>query len=125
MIARPLVKSGTDPDQVKRAQRTVQQAEEILAASLVAVLQTPAGRYVLWALLESTHVYTTSFDHSGSVMYFREGARNVGLLWRARIVAADPDLYDLMAREARLRDRRLDQQTAAVQDAPPVPEGEQ
>lgn len=118
MTRRALVANGGDPKQVGRAARTVQRDEEQLAASLQAVLSTPAGRLVLWRLLEDTHVYGTSFDHSGSVMYFREGARNVGLTWRARILAADEPGYELMAREARARDRRVDAETAAAHIAP-------
>lgn len=115
-----LVANGGDREQVNRATRTVQRADEQLAASLHAVLSTPAGRVVLWQLLDDTHIYATSFDHSGSVMYFKEGARNVGLTWQARMLAADEALYELMAREARAREKQLDAQTTATQTAPPT-----
>lgn len=124
-MSRPLVKNGSDAAQVRRAQRKVAQREAQLVVSLAEVLGTAAGRFVLWTLLEATHVYATSFDHSGSVMYFKEGERNVGLNWRARILAADEQLYELMEREARQRDRRLDAETAAAQDAPPAIAGEE
>jgi hypothetical protein len=115
MAQRPLVRSGADPTQVRRAERKVRQADEIFAASLREILATPAGRFVFWTLLADMRVYDTSFDHSGSVMYFREGARNVGLKLRAQIIAADDSLYELMEREARQRDRRLDAESAAAQ----------
>jgi hypothetical protein len=120
MSPRALVANGGDVAQVRRAERKVRQADEILAASLRDMLATPAGRYVLWCLLEDTHVYVTSFDHSGSVMYFKEGERNIGLRWRARLIAADLTLYQLMTREAEQRAARLDAETAAAQDAPPA-----
>lgn len=123
-MARPLVASGTDPEQVKRAKRKVEQRENQIVASIAEVMATPAGRFVLWTLLEATHVYQTSFDHSGSVMYFREGERNVGLAWRARILAADERLYEVMEREARHRERRLDAELATVQDASATAAGE-
>lgn len=120
MSPRALVANGSDPAQVRRAERKMRQADEVLAGSLRTVLDTPAGRFILWCLLEDTHVYATSFDHSGSVMYFKEGERNIGLRWRARIIAADPTLYQLMCREAEQRAARLDAETAAVQDASPA-----
>lgn len=117
MSPRPLVKNGADVQQVRRAERKVQQGDDLLAGCLREVLGTVSGRFVLWALLEQTHVYRTSFDHSGSVMYFTEGERNVGLTWRAKILQADEDLYELMAREARQRDKRLDQELTAMQQS--------
>lgn len=118
MSPRALVANGSDREQVARAGRTVQRADALLAAALQTVLSTQAGRIVLWQLLDDTHMYATSFDHSGSVMYFKEGARNVGLTWQARMLAADEGLYELMAREARAREKQLDAQTTATQTAP-------
>jgi hypothetical protein len=117
MSPRPLVNNGADVQQVRRAERKVQQGDDLLAARLREVLDTPAGRFVCWALLEQTHVFRTSFDHSGSVMYFTEGERNVGLAWRAKMLAADEALYELMEREARHRDKRLDGELAATQQS--------
>lgn len=120
MSPRPLVRNGGDPEQVRRAERKVQQANEILAGSLRAVLATPAGRYLLAALLERSHIWKSSFDLSGSHMYFNEGERNIGLYWRALAIEADPDGYSLMEREQEARVKQLDQETAVAHDAPPA-----
>lgn len=117
MSPRPLVNNGADVQQVRRAARKVQQGDALAMAWLREVMGTYCGRSVLAALLDEAHVFTTSFDHSGSVMYFKEGERNVGLRWRARIIAADEDLYDLMEHEARQRERRLDGELAAAQQS--------
>jgi hypothetical protein len=54
------------------------------------------------------------FDHSGSVMNFKEGRRSFGLEIRALLEAASESLTDQMDRERRSRTKREDQ---AMDDA--------
>lgn len=48
------------------------------------------GRRIVWRLLDKTGIYRTSFNHSGSVMAFNEGKRDVGLFLLAEFDEADP-----------------------------------
>jgi hypothetical protein len=115
MASRPLTGNAADPRAVRYAARKERQREAAVLAWLKAVLSTYEGRAVWATYLEEAGLYESSFDHSGSVMYFREGKRNDGLKWQARLVAADEGLYELLERERRDRRRRLDTETAAVQ----------
>lgn len=111
---RALVRNAADPAQVKRAARKEQDRAEAFKAALRAVLDTPAGRYVLGELLERGRLYETSFDHSGSVVYFREGRRNFALEIQAECIAADEKLFDWLERERRTRRRLEETENAAV-----------
>lgn len=55
------------------------------------LLGHPQGRRILNRLLERTGVFRTSFNHSGSVMAFSEGRREVGLWITAEMSEASPD----------------------------------
>ena len=121
---RPLVRNAADPRQVNYARRKTKDTDKQLAAALRIVLSTYEGRLVWATFLEGAGLYEASFDHSGSVMYFKEGRRNQGLEWQARLVAADEQLFELLERERRARARRLDNETEAVHQAPPPGEGE-
>lgn len=50
-------------------------------------------------LLEETGVYRSSFNHSGSVMAFNEGQRNVGLRLLSQILVHAPGSYALLLEE--------------------------
>lgn len=55
------------------------------------LLGHPQGRRILNRILERTGVFRTSFNHSGSVMAFNEGRREVGLWVTAELSDASPD----------------------------------
>ena len=55
------------------------------------MLGHPQGRRILNRILERTGVFRTSFNHSGSVMAFNEGRREVGLWVTAELSDASPD----------------------------------
>lgn len=112
---RALVRNASDPRQVRYAARAEKRAEDQLRAWIVATLSTYEGRAVFATMLEEAGLFESVFDHSGSVMYFREGKRNEGLKWQARLVDADEQLYEQMERERRARRRQLDATTQAVQ----------
>lgn len=112
---RALTRNAADPKQVKYAARKERRLEEQRIAWLKAVMSTYEGRAVFATLLEEAGLYESVFDHSGSVMYFREGKRNEGLKWQARLASCDETLYELMERERRARRRSLDAELDAVQ----------
>lgn len=59
------------------------------------------GRRIMYRWLEKTGVYRTSFNHSGSVTAFNEGARNIGLQFLHQIHETCPEHYLTMLTEAK------------------------
>lgn len=57
------------------------------------------GRRVVWRLLERAGLYRTSFNHSGSLMAFNEGKRDMGLFVLAEISEAAPEGYVKLLKE--------------------------
>lgn len=53
----------------------------------------PQGRRIGERLLSETGVFRSSFNHSGSVMAFAEGKRQIGLWLTAELLEASPDGY--------------------------------
>jgi len=69
------------------------------------VMDDKRGRRLVWRLLEKTGVFRSSFT-GNSETFFREGARNVGLMLMGLIHEACPEKYTLMLKEQREHGRR-------------------
>ena len=67
-------------------------------ADLLWLMTQREGRRFVWRLLQSCHLYETSFTGT-SATFFREGERNVGLQVLADITRLCPDLYARMVGE--------------------------
>jgi hypothetical protein len=67
------------------------------------------GRRIVHGLLEKTGVYRSSFT-GNSETFFREGARNVGLMLMAHIHENCPEKYTLMVQEQK-NDRKVGNRT--------------
>ena len=65
-------------------------------ADLLWLMNQREGRRFVWRLLQSCHLYETSFTGT-SATFFREGERNVGLQVLADITRLCPELYARMA----------------------------
>jgi len=63
------------------------------------------GRRIVWGLLERTGIYRSSFT-GNSETFFREGARNVGLVYLDLLNTYTPEKYNLMVTEQRHNDRQ-------------------
>lgn len=63
------------------------------------LLAHPQGRRFITRLLEITGVSRTSFNHSGSVMAFNEGRRDIGLFITAEMLEAAPEGYFKLLKE--------------------------
>lgn len=90
---KPFVKNAADEKQVKEAKRQAKFSREQELDDVRAILSLPAGRRFLWRYLERCGVYKSSYDPSGSRVYFNEGERNIGILLLADITQADPQAY--------------------------------
>ena len=93
--------NAADPDQVDAARRTERMKREQEAADIKALLADPAGRRVLWRLLDHCGVFRSSFTGHGARDAFNEGTRNVGLFLMAEITGADPDAFVTMLKESK------------------------
>lgn len=103
-MAEALVKNAADESQVKGAERTEKRARDRELNDICSILDLPSGRRYIWKLLSRCGVYESSFDVSGSKMYFNEGQRNVGLTILADINEANPEVYVTMMKEAKGRE---------------------
>jgi hypothetical protein len=68
------------------------------------LMSNKRGRRVIWRWLERTGVYRSSFNHSGSITAFNEGARNIGLMLIAQVHEHCPEHYLTMLQEQRQND---------------------
>lgn len=57
------------------------------------LLANPQGRRIAARMLSETGVFRSSFNHSGSLMAFSEGKRQIGLWLTAELLEASPDGY--------------------------------
>jgi len=85
-----------DIEALVKAKKMSAAARSELVAAMNDLMQTDAGRRVLWWLLGETKVYKLSFTGT-SLTYFNEGTRAVGLKLLDLILEARPlGLQELM-----------------------------
>lgn len=68
-------------------------------ADLSAVLETPAGRRVLWSILAAGGLFRSSYADRREDTYFREGERNLALRLWANCQSANRELALRMLEE--------------------------
>ena len=74
------------------------------------LLRTPEGKRYFWWLLESCHMFSSTFT-GNSTGHFMEGERNVGLMVFNDVLKVDPKLMGQMSQShadkiKKLRDRK-------------------
>jgi hypothetical protein len=99
MERKPLVKNASSKRQVKDAARKERLRDENELDDLKKILQTYEGRRVVWKLLSYCGIFRLSVEHSGSMTYYNEGRREVGLYLLKEITTADQNLYIQMMKE--------------------------
>ena len=105
MSEAPLLNSA-DEKAIEKGRRRVRRTAKQRLEDMAAVMATPAGRRVIWDLLEDGRVHSTTFV-PGDPLHsaFNEGARNLALSRLNTIMAACPDLYLLAQEEARKKQK--------------------
>lgn len=63
------------------------------------LMEHPEGRRFMWWLLERAGVYRTTFDANATVMAFREGHRNLGVMLEAECRTHVLERYIQMLKE--------------------------
>jgi len=91
---------ASDPKQVKERLNQLRVDEAIRDALFRRIMETREGRGWVHALLESAHVWRSSFALDALAMAFAEGERNIGLHVLADLMRAAPDQYLVMVKEA-------------------------
>lgn len=66
------------------------------------LLSTSNGRSWMWRLLERCHIFDICADMDNpNSTYFQLGERNIGNILLSNVMRAAPDLYMIMAKEAK------------------------
>lgn len=99
-MAEEHVGKAADPGQVKKAGERAKLTRQTELRDLLHVLRDRDGRRFVWRQLGLAGVFQTSFHPSGSVVYYNEGKRQMGLTLLADLMEADPSAYVTMAMEA-------------------------
>jgi hypothetical protein len=113
---RASVRNAADRDQVTRAARKDRSSQALALDAVREMLRQPAGRFVMWELIERAGVFRSIWDNSARIHY-NAGRQDFGHEIIALLIQADEDLYLLMETEARDRARRLDRETDAAHTA--------
>jgi hypothetical protein len=92
--------NSDDKSQVIQAGKDEKLARIRELEDLVAVMETEAGRRLVWRLLSRAGVFTSSFT-GNSATFFNEGKRDMGLFILAEIMEACDEQYFIMTRENR------------------------
>ena len=93
------LQAQADEEEAETRRLTRKQRQEV--EDIKWLLAHRPGRRIAWALLGDAGVFQSSFNHSGSVMAFNEGRRNLGLQMLAKIMEHAPDAFLTMQREAK------------------------
>lgn len=99
MGRRSLVDNVADPAQTKNATRVMRERRNQHMADLRVLLASPAGRRVLWGLLEQCHVLHSIYDENPHRMYRLSGEQNVGHRLLADMEHAQPGAYAVLRAE--------------------------
>lgn len=103
---KPLVTNAADEKQVKNAGKVVNANQEYYMDSLKTVMKTKDGRRVLWDFLSKCGIYAEIWEPSAKI-HFNAGKRSVGLAVLGDITECDEDLFLVMQKENREREREL------------------
>jgi hypothetical protein len=92
---------ASDPKQVKDRIKQLRVQENIKDDLLRRIMETREGRSWFFEILESAHIWRSSFSVEALAMGFAEGERNMGLRLLADLMRACPARYIEMVQEAR------------------------
>lgn len=86
---KPFVTNTADEEKLRGAKDRLAITEKDLRTAYLALLETPAGRLVLWDLLDHCSVFRSIFETSARISY-NSGKQDVGHYVQAKIVEANP-----------------------------------
>jgi hypothetical protein len=102
---RPAVERANDPKQVERVRKQAEREAQWIAEQYRQVMHTPAGRAVVWDLLERCRVFESIWEPNARIHYLA-GRQDFGHELMGIVLETDEELYLLMEQEARRRAKR-------------------
>jgi|SRR5262245_42736164 len=93
---------------IREAQKRARVAEQQRREIVTGIMSVAPGRSWMCDILESCHIFATSFSDQGLRMAFMEGQREVGIRLLTDIMGACPDFYVTMMRERNERQSAID-----------------
>lgn len=99
---RSLVRNAADEEQVREARKKEKRRSERDEQDILHVIAERPGRRLLWRFISDCGVFQS--NPVGNL--FQEGRRDVGLKILAELMAAAPETYIQMMKEARDDDAR-------------------
>lgn len=106
----------TDRQLNKYLERKEKRRLEVFLSALSVLMDTQEGRFVVWHWLDRAGINRSVWDASGMQVHFNAGQQEFGFAMKADICAADADLFDLMNREMRAWEERVEQELAAREE---------
>lgn len=94
---------ASDRKQVRAAEKLARNAERDRQLVVAQLCSTTSGREWIWNKLEAAHIFHTSYNENPIAMAFAEGERNQGLQLLGDVMAACPEQFLEMMREANVR----------------------
>lgn len=91
--------NAADEKQVSQSMTKEQRERELELADLRHILGSPQGRRVIWRILKHCRVFSSVFNHSGSMTYYNAGMQDVGHFIQAEVIEAKKEAYFEMMRE--------------------------
>jgi hypothetical protein len=104
--------NAADPKVVEKARLKEAFNDRHFLTDLRALLELPAGRRILWWILETAGIYRSSFT-GNSTTFFNEGQRQVGLQLLGKIHDAKPEAMILMMQESKKREEANDDRSSS------------
>lgn len=92
-----------DARKVSKAEAKAKRIQREDDAILRSIMATAPGRGWFYRMLQTCHLFHTSFDGNPLVMAMKEGERNIGLALLADVMRVCPENYVLMSNEATTR----------------------
>ena len=99
-------RNAGDKKEQAALERLARRRERRWRESLAEVLNTPAGRIVLWELLGRAGVFRSAFNTHGGIANYNLGRQDFGHELTAEILALGDEPYLAMEREGRAAHKR-------------------
>lgn len=96
--------------EAEKAQKAFEQERAVVVAS---IMEHKGGRAWMLSILETCHIFSSSFTNNALSTAFKEGERNIGIKLLASIMQASPDNYILMMREEDERQRTAERRRSS------------
>jgi hypothetical protein len=110
----PIQRSASNPRDVRAGERITKRRQEFKRAQYRALMQTPAGRYVMFDLILASGVYDKLWIGS-SELHARVAVRDFGLELMQMLQLSEPELYQQMESEWWARMKRDNAEAEALE----------